>query len=192
MRSHRHSIILAAGLAGALALGGVGCSFSSSHESTSSVSTSVTDENGVTETHESTTTETDGVTETTESDSLTIDIEDWTDAWIGEAEGGQTIFYAESPDGGKQGLFAVYDPSDSSVEGVVGDNHTDEEGDAVQTVDVYSGDSVTMVIRDRGDDGSITINVGDPYGDARLDPVSMDEFIERLSAVDVNGDVLTH
>jgi hypothetical protein len=67
---------------------------------------------------------------------MVIDISSWTDAWIGQTDNGQTMFYAQSPDGGAQGVFAVYDPQTTQIIGVVGDNTTTEEGDEV-TILVY-------------------------------------------------------
>ena len=191
MRLSKHNAVVAAGLTAILSLGVTGCSFSSSHESSSSVSTSVTDENGVTETTETTTTDTDGNVETTTTTNKIIDISDWTDAWIGQTDAGQTMFYAQSPDGGAQGVFAVYDPETDEVMGVVGDNSVNEEGDEVTCVDADSGKSVDMVIREQDDDNTLVINVGEEYGDTVMTPVSMDDFLDELAAVDVNGVVLS-
>ena len=189
MRFSKLRAVAAAGLAAVLTLGVTGCSCSS--ESTSTVSTSVTDENGVTETTETTTTNTDGEVETSTTTNMVIDISSWTDAWIGQTDNGQTMFYAQSPDGGAQGVFAVYDPQTTQIIGVVGDNTTTEEGDEVTCTDVYSGDTVTMVIREHDDDNTLVINVGEEYGDTTLSPVTMDEFLSELSSVDLNGDILT-
>lgn len=183
-------MIVAAGLTAVLSLGVAGCSFSSSHESTSTVSTSVTDENGVTETTETTTTNTDGDVETTTETSKTVDISSWTDAWMGTADGGQQVFFAQSPDAA-QGVFAFYDPATSEIFGVVGNNSVNEDGDEVTTTDIFDGSTVTMVIREQDDDGTVVLNVGAEYGDITLSTVSMDDFIDQLTAVDVNGEILT-
>ena len=191
MRFSKSHAVVAAGLTAILPPGVTGCSFSSSHESTSTVSTSVTDENGVTETTETTTTDNNGDVETNTSTDTIIDISSWTDAWIGTTDAGQTMFYAQSPDGGAQGVFAIYDPETNEVMGVVGDNTTNEAGDEVECVDAYSGKSVDMVIREQNDDNTLVINVGAEYGDTTMSPVSMDDFLDQLAAVDVNNVVLS-
>lgn len=190
MRFSKSHAVVAAGLTAVLSLGITGCSFSSSHESTSTLSTSVTDENGVTETTETTTTDNNGEVETTTSTDTTIDISSWEAAWIGTTDAGQTMFFAQSPDA-SQGVFAIYDPSTDETMGVVGDRDDTDEDDEVSYTDATSGKSVDIVIREQNDDGTAVINVGEEYGDTTLDPVSIDDFLDQLSAVDVNGEVLT-
>ena len=71
------------------------CSVSSSSESSSTLETSVTDEQGNTTTTK-TTTDSDGNT-TTET-TKTLSIGDWVDEWMGKTDKGYEVYYAQAPD----------------------------------------------------------------------------------------------
>ena len=192
MRHSKASIIVSAGLAGILAFGICGCSASSSSESSSTISTEVTDEDGNTTTTETTSTTKDGETETTTTTNKTLEIGDWEDAWMGETSNGHTVLYAQSPDGGAQGMMVIYNPADETLESFVGENTNieNEDGHYVKTTDAGNGSTMTVEILSQDEENNIKLNLGDEYGTVEIKPVSMDELIAELTKIDVNGQVI--
>lgn len=183
----RHFIV-AAGLATILTLGC--CSCSASHESTTTVSTEFTSEDGTTDSTTTTTTEKDGEVETTTEDETIIDVADWEDAWMGETTRGYQVFFAQSPDGGAQGMLVIYDPETETLEAFVGENTTDEEGTYVTTTDAANGSSFTMGIIEQDEEGNLVLDMSDDYGQATLEPCGMDTLLEAVQEIDVNGTVI--
>ncbi len=186
MRKNAAHAIVCAGLAGIIALGTCGCS--TSKETT--VTTEVTDEDGKTHTTKTTTTEKDGEVESTTTESTTIDVSDWEDAWYGEATKGHEVYYAESPDGGKKGMLVIYNPETETLESWVGDNTGDADGTYVTTTDAVNGSSFTFGINSLDEDGDLQLDMGDEYGTADLSLVEMDELLDMIAEVDVNGQVI--
>lgn len=191
MRSSKTSLMLTSGLAVALSFSICACSFNSS--STTSVSTEVTSEDGTTEKNSaemSTSVGTDGVSASTSSSSSTIiDIADWESGWIGTSTTGETIFYAESPEGGAQGVLVFYNPTTKAIESYVGTNSS-ADGVYVTTTDAGNGAGYTFKIGEQNGDGVVELIFDEDHGTATLQQVAMDEFISQLTAVDTEGKVI--
>ena len=185
------NIMVAAGLAGILAVGTCGCSASS--ESSTTVTTSGTHEDGTTEettTTTTTTTDSEGTsTETTTQESVTIDITDWTSGWIGDSDTGYHILYAEDPENGAQALLVIADPESGEYLHFVGKN-TNEDG-VVTITDVGNGDYFTYGIGEQNSDGAAELLLGDTYGTAQLTQVDIDTFIDELQNVDTDGVIVS-
>lgn len=188
MRKNATRAAVCVGLAGVIALGTCGCSVSS--ESETAISTEVTDEDGTTRTTETTTTEKDGETETTTTESTVIDVADWENAWYGQTAKGHDVYYAQSPDGGSQGMLVIYDPETETLESWVGNNTSDTEGTYVTTTDAVNGSSFTFGVISLDDDDNLQMDMGDEYGTAELSLVEIDELLEMIAKVDVNGQVI--
>lgn len=191
MRSSKISLVLSSGLAVALSLSICACSFNSS--STTSVSTEVTSEDGATEKNSAevtTSVGTDGVSASTStSSSTTIDIADWESGWIGTSTTGETVFYAESPEGGAQGVLVFYNPTTKAIESYVGTNSS-ADGVYVTTTDICNGSGYTFMIGEQNNDGVVELIFDEDHGAATLQQVSIDEFISQLASVDTEGKVV--
>lgn len=179
-------LIITAGFAAILAL----CGCSVSHESSTTVTTSVTDESGTTQT---TTTEvntsvgTDGVSAdaSTTSDTI-INVDDWEWGWIGTSSTGYPVFYAEAPTGDQ--AILVIEEGEGDLLAFVGDLTMDE--DEISTVtDIANGMRFNFYLV--GQDGeTVTLDLGDEYGMVDLIPYEMADFLAELAAIDINSQVI--
>lgn len=100
------------------------------------------------------------------------------------------MYYAESPDGGKKGMLVIYNPETETLESWVGDNTGDADGAYVTTTDAVNGSSFTFGINSLDEDGDLQLDMGDEYGTADLSLVEMDELLDMIAEVDVNGQVI--
>lgn len=187
----KHNLLVTMGLAGALALGVCGCSFSSESTSTSSLTTEVTSEDGTTNktTTESTTTVgTNGVSsETSTTKETIVSVDTWSAAWKGTSSTGESVFYAQSPDDKSQALLAIYNPNTAELETYIGSFEMVAEN-ALRLTDVGSDNSYIIEILSNADDeGTVELNLGDEHGTVTMLPCSMDELIDGISEVDTEG-----
>lgn len=171
---------LAAGLACAVAL--AGCSVSSESTTETEVSTTT---DGKTETTTTTTTEADGEQETTSETNVTLDINDWTDAWAGASDAGFDVYYAQAPEGTAQAFLVIYDPESETLETWVGDYEVPEDG-FVELTDAGNGAGFAFAVVEQ-DESSVTLDLGEEYGIAELSACDIDEALDAISEVDVNG-----
>ena len=189
MRTPKHNIMVAAGLASVLVLGVCGCSFSSESTSTSSLTTEVTDEEGTTTTtttESSSTVGTDGVSSSSSTTTQkTVSIEDWEAAWMGTSSTGETVFYAQSPEELSQALLAIYNPDTQELETYVGGFEMVADN-ALKITDVGNGNAYVFEILS-DENGEAELNLGDDHGTATVSSCPMSDLIEALTEADVNG-----
>lgn len=191
MIKRRKNVIVSASLACLLAVGTLGCSMSS--ESSSKAEVSVTDEDGTTTTTTSETSTSastdDGVTtESSTTTSKTIDANDWTDAWMGSSDKGYDVYYAQAPQGTAQAMIVVYNPETQELISVVGSYEVPEQGVVVITDVADENVSFQLTAEEETEDGAV-LDLGDEFGIATLDVCTMDELIDAVQKVDVNGEV---
>lgn len=189
--SMSRNVILSTGLACVLALGTLGCSMSS--ESTTTTEVSVTDEEGVTTTttSESTTSSSsDGETtsESSSSTSKTIDMNEWTDAWMGASDTGYNAYYAQAPAGTNQAMIVVCNTETGDFLSVVGNYEVPQEG-VVKITDMNDDSiSFTLIATEQADD-YIVLDMGTDFGTAKLDVCTMGELVDAVKQVDAKGEV---
>ena len=178
-------IIVAAGLAGILALGTCGCSASSSSSSSSTLETSVTDEEGTTTTTK-TTTDSDGNT-TTET-STRLEMGEWVDAWMGTSDKGYDVFYAQAPDG-TQAFLVLHNEDADDTEVFIGETEFPEE----DLVTVYGQESkFTFQIREADEEhDDVTLWCGDDYGTVEIERCDLDDLAEAVHEFDPDGVILS-
>lgn len=173
---------LVAGLACTVMLGA--CSMSS--ETTTEIST--TTDGKTTTTTTTTTSENGGASETTTDTSITIDLNDWTDAWMGSSDAGYDVFYAQAPEGTPQALLVIYDPNSETIESWLGDYEVPEQGYVVIT-DAGNGSSFGLTAVEEDAEHAI-LDLGEEYGMADLDVCEFPDFIQAIRQIDVNNQVL--
>lgn len=184
-------LIVSTGLAGILALGVCGCSFSSS--SKTEVSTSSTDEGGTTTTT-TTTTETsteDGTSTTTEttttSDSDRMDMSEWTNYWMGTSTAGYDVYYSESPSG-EEAFLVLRNAEKNDLLSYIGSVESPEEN--VYTIK-GAEHMFTFVVEDVDKNAdNLTFNLGDDCGTVEVKRCTVDEFVDAIHEFDTNGDLI--
>lgn len=178
------SIVAAAGLACILAFGTCGCSVSSSSESSSTLETSVTDEQGNTTTTK-TTTDSDGNT-TTET-TKTLSIGDWVDEWMGTTDKSYEVYYAQAPDA-TQAFLVLHSESAGDTEVFIGDSESPEEG----LVTVYGEDAkfTFQVVEADEDHDNVTLWFDDDYGTAEVKRCTLEDMAAGIHKFDAEGKIL--
>ena len=174
--------VVAAGLACTVLLGG--CSTSS--ETTTEVSTTV--DGKTTTTTTGTTSEDGGAAETAANTSVTLDINDWTDSWMGHSDVGYDVFYAQAPEGTQRAFLMIYDPDSETLESWVGDYEVPEEGYVLIT-DAGNGAGFGFTVVEQ-DEGHVALDLGEEYGVAELDTCDFGDFIDTIRQVDVHHQVI--
>lgn len=180
------NLAITVGLAAIIAL----CGCSATHESSTTVTTSVTSEDGTTETSTtevSTSVGTDGISAdaSTTTDTI-INVDSWEWGWIGTSSTGYPVFYAEAPTGDQAVL--VIEEGEGDLLAFVGELTMDE--DEISTVtDSANGMGFNFLLV--GQDGeTVTLDLGEDYGIVDLTPYEMPDFLAELAEIDINGQVI--
>lgn len=168
----------------ALSLGLAGCSSSSTTTTEVTTEETTTADDGTTSTTTTTETTTDGKTETTttttdsktSASSDTIDVDSWTDAWMGTSDKDEYFYYAESPDG-SFGAMVILNDNDEYWR-YVGPTSSTKEGYVVIT-DAESGASVTFEVTAADEEGNVEIDLGKD-GKAVLGKCDIDKVWEAI------------
>ena len=188
-------LVVTAGLAAALALGG--CSVSSKTETTTSVSdgettttTTTTTEDGstTTETTETATsgTESGDSSATSEASTMASDAENgtWKDVYKGKNADFE-LYYAESPDG-KEALLLAYAPSTKNYVFYSGKTSNDSNG-AVTLTDDESGAKVVLQITAVSDDENTLTVATSEFGECNLTKATVEDFSADVATITETG-----
>lgn len=126
-------------------------------------------------------------TDSTESSSSeTVDVSDM-NAWMGVDDAGETLYYAESTDGG-QGVMVVYKPETNEYVSFVG-TVSNPQPNYVTITDITNGNTLTFEVTAADEDGNVAIDMGE-QGSAVLAKCDASEVVNAIAQIGTYGDAV--
>ncbi len=109
-----------------------------------------------------------------------------TEAYMGVAESGETVYYVGNGDGSKTGIFFLNTEKMAHVSFMGAATATDQNGERLITItDELSGNSITFGVT-VNDDGTITIDMGSELGKATLAKCEVSEAVDAIKTIQGN------
>ncbi|MGN0286334.1 MAG: hypothetical protein ACI4B6_01545 [Atopobiaceae bacterium] len=178
-------------MASPVVLAGCGSSSSDTNSSTTSASTASTasDESAEATAAESSTDQEATASDSSSSDgaqSYSIQTSEITEAYMGVAESGETVYYVGNSDGSKTGIFFLDADKMAHVSFMGPASVTQQDGESLITItDELSGNTLTFGVTGN-DDGTVTIDMGSELGKAVLAPCEVSEAVTAIQTIQGN------
>lgn len=120
------------------------------------------------------------------SETYSISTSEITEAYMGVAESGETVYYVGNGDGSKTGIFFLNAEKMAHVSFMGAATATDQNGERLITItDELSGNSITFGVT-VNDDGTITIDMGSELGKAILAKCEVSEAVDAIKTIQGN------
>lgn len=167
----------------------VGCGSSSSDDTETATTSTDSSSDSSSSTSSSTSSSSSSSGSTSSSDSSTstetysIAVSDITEAYMGVAESGETVYYIGNDDGSKTGIFFLDADNMAHVSFMGPATVTQQDGENLVTItDELSGNTITFGVASN-DDGTVTIDMGSELGKAILAKCEISDAVEAIQAI---------